>query len=1082
MPTLPIPKHAARKNEALPSQQKLVEKKDGLFLTPNALKIKMQLSKWQTSILKRLEELKIATQRELQSVPSFSNRNKEEDPRIDFQKIIEIYVGFQNEMYALLKNVTKNEKACVEQVQHLPSEEREAVQSFCSRVLSHVRTCIMKENLDNDLGKIAYWTESIARESATTWTLEKMHAVEDDVLARDGTIFFRKTASLLDQIELSLREHETNPYTNASIKKQVSFSIGEHMAKLRKSMPRLLPLQSLMLSHQACMERMEALDKIAIQIFTDTVSQEGMAKISSGPVPSALHSLIAQSAPTPSEEKRIKKAEALRAKVQKKEEPIQDQKEHEEEGITAQQKAEAAEAHLQALLHDLSKDAQKSQKKKGKQTKNTRPEVVTENTSEEEAEVSSKAQVLLQQPVVISAEQSARDAFFQHIPVWMQEKRFSIMKLESLKISHATKDHKTKFDCCRAYVNACTAELAHALQKSFQEISPKTIKTVHQEMVQQYEEAKRLLDHLLAEAYTEPGAAHVLDDAMLDEMKRDAEVLDQHIVEITKSIQDKKDELDSQLLLPKGLKKLSKLQEKKQDWKTHLDRYFEKSEQPSAGGVEKVTPAKKGKREKKQTPHQKNETPAVRLSDAQKKKDPIAHTQDVLRDQNATAHLDDAPQNEAATAHLNNASQNETPMASLGDALQHVKPLAVTPQDDLQDEKQTEERPVSQFESAACFLAAPARPFSLPALKNHWLASLLPPDIRNFMLSLAQEKGVFMALSGGAILRIVEGEFEHIVDWDFSSNFSRKDVCDRIKNAHSDLLSPPWKSLHKKFLSTSKFMHDPNMRADISSYTYLSLDHRFLDALKAHAQERSDFTVNALYLIATAEGFCLYDAAHGKMINTREAFDAIPEIKNKKIRITKTNAKGEQDLDSIRNNPILILRALKMIWSKGYTLDPDLEDWIQRHGKAVLEEVMHNAAHPEHTHFQHYIQKELKPLLDQRYHLESMYSQANPAAHAFYMEQECQALWNEVYHWEAMRSPPENVMHPDFLQYIQNKCDSIWRPKYASLVNNKNYTDAQTLLHTLKLPEIETLVTFSAHKQHTAANDSLPVRAHTRSR
>lgn len=1090
-------------------QQSSIEKKDALVLSVEEQKAALQ--KWRIMILKDLESVKIAMQKALQEIPYFVQESEEKDPRAAIIQIIGLCTSCKDSMRHLLQTFATYKKIYEEKMQYIPAAEKKEFQLFFNTVLSEVDASITQAQIENDLMDFTYHTKLHIVHNVIEWTAEKIGCVEDVRLVIDGGSFFQEIDIFLDKTKGFLAELEINPYHNPLKRtiREASYMVGRLLAELEKTIPRF-QLQTLVLLREQCMLKIQLLHESATRIVTEIIQSEmisyALPSVERGITSSHTQKenekntriqLQLEKPLTLSEEKRAKKMEALRAKLSEKKDTGGVQKNNEK----AVEEKKKADACLADLLRDENHANKKKKKKKIKQ-----PAI-----AEEEAEVSLRVHAPAPKPVVISAEQSARNNFLHNISTWMQEKQYEKMKLASQKMIEITEDSKVKFDYCCEYVNACIAELDHALQKALMACFPGKLKKVHQQMVQQNEMVRRLLDHHFGKKNIEPGAVGVLDDETLQEMERTARILDENIERITQSIKEKKNALDKKYAASNGLQKRSRWQEKIGEWETHLGGYLKELEQPGSsvaevavkkpvqkGGEKKAPPlknktrvlpsnnatqnknikkvAKVASQDKKEADVDappKKETPTLSMDDVSQNGMPLVHSNAVAQNEVPAKNTHDALQNETFLANLHEVPKNEVPTEEVCNALPSETPTAAR-RHDPQDEKRIEESSPSQFASAACFLPPPAPPFSFPMQKEHWLAALLPSAIKDFMMQVAQKEGVFMALSGGALLRARKGQWANIVDWDFSTNLSREEISNRIAASHRALFDMPWKSNYVASLSTAKFAHAPNKRADINSYTDLSLH---IEKLKAHAQEHSDFTVNALYLIATAQGFCLFDAARGVVINTAEEFDAIPEIKNRVLRITKTDAEGKQDLPSIRKNPILILRVLKMRWTKGYKLNRDLKTWMRDNGKAVLEEVMQNPAHPEHAHFQHYIQKELKPLWIERHRLEVMYNQQHPQ-HGLYMQQEYQQHFDAFLRLEETHQPAYVVQQPGFLTYVENKFAPMWNERCRLLLNNRHYTNAQTLLAKLGLPEIQVLAAFADAKRPdftaVAVNDAVP--------
>jgi hypothetical protein len=250
----------------------------------------------------------------------------------------------------------------------------------------------------------------------------------------------------------------------------------------------------------------------------------------------------------------------------------------------------------------------------------------------------------------------------------------------------------------------------------------------------------------------------------------------------------------------------------------------------------------------------------------------------------------------------------------------------------------------------------------------------LPSAIKELMMTFVEadakgEAGECIALSGGALLHtLLPDAYPIPLDIDLSTNVT-SDKCSK-KLAGSRIISPPFSiEVEGQILSMAQFSKTKQW-AEIAYCPNLPLDdgnppQNVCRALVVHAQKKADFTVNGIYLLYTkAGGFCLFDAAHHKILKTQEEFEAIPEIKNKILRITGS-------LERIEENPILILRALKMIWGKGYHLEKngELQKWIQVNGARVLRSVLHGDVSPEkegkRAHMLHYFKTKLEPFLKQ---------------------------------------------------------------------------------------------------------------------
>jgi hypothetical protein len=982
------------------SEKSIKRKERALFSLPEEQR---KLGAWYYDILKKLAEVKQGTWAGLKTIPYFVNECEKEDPKKAIGEIIGFCTSFKESIAQLLESFKKVKKNSEKNLQYVPEGEKEAFKFFCEPLFQEVGMSLFQAKIDNNLTQIVYAAKLHSFHSAIEWTVEKM-PLADEILVMDGTLFFQKTDSFLNQIQVLLEELETNPYQNQLIrtKKEASLSIKQFLKWFGQSIPLFQP-KAMVLLRNLCMRKMQLLCQTADRILANIVEPG----IISAPLPSLKNLFAGSSAQKPSSssssaERHSQKLQALRTKLSVKKNLDDAQKNEEPEESDKKEKADA-------FLADLLREGASGKKKKTKK-KASQPKVSLKDTTDEKAP--------------ISPEPSVRDDFLRNISTWVKKKKYDKIKSESQMLAEATEDPQAKFEYGCEYVKACVAELDHELQKALMDCCPVKLRTVHGQMVRQNKMMGQLLEDCRSKKNIEPGSVESLDEEMLQKMGRTAGMLNENIERITQSIKEKKDELVQRLAISKDPQKQLRLKEKINNLEAALFLYLKELEQP-----------------------------VTRLVKDTSKKAP--------RRNNKTGIPNDGLQATKATLSVPVVLENETLSAGVQAVLQKAPVVVEDNPPVREDEKNIEASDRSLFTSAACFLPPPAPPVSLPMQKEHWLAAFLPFVIRNFMMQVAQREGLFMALSGGALLRTRKGDWAHVVDWDFSTNLSRSEVDDAIKGAHLELFNAPWQSKYISSLSTAKFTYAPNKRADINSYTELSLH---IEKLKAHAQKRSDFTVNALYLIATAQGFCLFDAARGVVINTAEEFDAIPEIRDRTLRLTKKNAQGEQDLESLRKNPILILRALKMIWTKGYTLEDDLKAEIIKNGKEILGEVMQDSAHPEHGHFQHYIQKELQPLWEERYHLEVMHNQKNPQ-YKLYVQQEFQQHFYAFLHLEAMHYPAHVIQQPDFLSYVQNKFAPIWDERCRLLLNNKNYTDAQTLLGELGLPDMQVLAKFANQKR-----------------
>jgi hypothetical protein len=225
--------------------------------------------------------------------------------------------------------------------------------------------------------------------------------------------------------------------------------------------------------------------------------------------------------------------------------------------------------------------------------------------------------------------------------------------------------------------------------------------------------------------------------------------------------------------------------------------------------------------------------------------------------------------------------------------------------------------------------------------------SRLSLNVRKFILISVSKLNASISLKGGAVRGMVRKE--PIKDWDCLTEPNRASIDAKLSSIY-----PLHQNKHCSFLTTCKL----DTGEDIDLVSASDLPPGWL----------ADFTINELqYKCSPQKGFHWFDHTCGRIIKDPTEFSFISDINHKILRV--------RDLKKIRNNPGLILKALEMIWRDQYTLDLDLEKWIQRNGAQLLRDAIREgiqepqgpveAQYAEHRSvILHNVRHTLKPLMD----------------------------------------------------------------------------------------------------------------------
>jgi hypothetical protein len=89
-----------------------------------------------------------------------------------------------------------------------------------------------------------------------------------------------------------------------------------------------------------------------------------------------------------------------------------------------------------------------------------------------------------------------------------------------------------------------------------------------------------------------------------------------------------------------------------------------------------------------------------------------------------------------------------------------------------------------------------------------------------------------------------------------------------------------------------------------------------------------NFTKDRFCFVKVDENFMSVNINTAEILKTRGEYLKNPDIEKNILRV--------ENLDGLEENPVLILRAITMIWTRYCQLDPLLKKWIQENGARVL--------------------------------------------------------------------------------------------------------------------------------------------------
>lgn len=225
------------------------------------------------------------------------------------------------------------------------------------------------------------------------------------------------------------------------------------------------------------------------------------------------------------------------------------------------------------------------------------------------------------------------------------------------------------------------------------------------------------------------------------------------------------------------------------------------------------------------------------------------------------------------------------------------------------------------------------------------LPMLVTPEMEACIKN-ALQPGKMIGLYGGALIYMMDGQLDAILDWDCFTNIGQGEM----KKRNACLTQPFTPNVNsKKPLSIARLKsskkrvdmtHDPDL-------AYPLKNEKARQAYMAH-MKKMDFTINTYAVIWTTSGAIFYSGLEGKEISIEE-FKAV--VAKGELRLAGVDMNTlEENKEILEKNPVLILRAFKAISTKKLYLEEKLEESIRLHGEEILRGVLDDPNHPEHGH------------------------------------------------------------------------------------------------------------------------------------